>query len=103
MQATSPLCNDSDVVNLVFSFTVRRNPFSFSNGLVWEQSASNNQIIKGAKFNEESFILILFSGVVCSHDVITVCVVDANFFVQSPKKLFMSVFGTLLMADWSCS
>ena len=44
------LSTDSDVVNLVFGFAIRRNPCCFMNGLVWEQSASNDQIIKGAKF-----------------------------------------------------
>ena len=87
VQATSPLSTDSDVVNLVFGFAVRRNP-CFMNGLVWEQSASNDQIIKEAKFGEEFSIFNLLSGTVGSHGVITVCVVYAYFCIQVSRQNF---------------
>ena len=76
VQTSAPLATDGDVVNWILSLAVKKNSRGLMNGLIGEQGASNDQVIKDAELYKKFFILILHSDAVSVHNEFAICVIS---------------------------
>ena len=81
------------MVNLVLSPVVWRNPSRLVDLFVWENTSSDNKLVKGTNVSKQLSVVTHFTKTMLPHDCLKACIVASHLSIEISKEQYQVLPG----------